>query len=69
MCLGRFAKRHYWPKKFGKGHQERNKICIEIKFETQEIKHSSENKITLVFRHLIFCSIFESLLFLVYFNC
>jgi hypothetical protein len=37
--------------------------------ETHEIKHSSGNKVSLVFRHSIFCSIFASLLFFVYFNC
>jgi len=37
-------------------------------FDTWESKHSNENKVSLVFRHLIFCSIFVSLLNLVYFN-
>jgi len=38
-------------------------------FLAQKIEHSNENKINLVFRHLTHCSIFASLLFLVYFNC
>jgi hypothetical protein len=38
-------------------------------FETQETKHSSENKVSLDFRHLIFYSNFASVLFLIYFNC
>ncbi len=30
-------------------------------FETQETKHSIEKKVNLVFKHLIFCSIFYAL--------
>jgi len=38
-------------------------------FKPQETKYSSENKVGLVFKHFTFCSIFVSLLFLIYFNC